>query len=74
MEKSNLKIKVAAKLKSINAIPAIKNLKFVRNVKKFFLMKRDICMEAMEQQLKNIVKIAIILFQVNFVRSKLKLK
>ena len=37
-------------------------------------MKRDICMEAMEQQLKNIVKIAIILFQVNFVRSKLKLK
>ena len=31
-------------------------------------------MEAMEQQLKNIVKIAIILFQVNFVRSKLKLK
>ena len=31
-------------------------------------------MEAMEQQLKNIVKIAIILFEVNFVRSKLKLK
>lgn len=31
-------------------------------------------MEAIEQQLKNIVKIAIILFQVNFVRSKLKLK
>ena len=31
-------------------------------------------MEAMEQQLKNIVKIAIILFKVNFVRSKLKLK
>lgn len=31
-------------------------------------------MEAMEQQLKNIVKIAIILFKVNFIKRKLKLK